>query len=407
MEETSGSWYVLIPPSIFRRPRIVTDTSIYLQHLNKDGERSDGRCGGHIFNENGRVPQAEKTFGRYETILYAFYNKELSIDDTDMGTALEDCFLLVEIAEYLGCTMIVGKSIEVALLKHGQLFFKSIAAVPHRWVVLAHSIRSELIFRESMVHLVGNWKKVKASQSMTNALREVPRVRGMIEKYHCNLLARCKKLELKLTEYYPGDIEAPSKVRPILREEYSKNVLVYLALTFFRHWLNNRLVCDQGRHAPDCGYKLYRQIYAGGEEYMDKNLMNNFNHRWPMTKKGFGVIENHLSEIKEVMSKNVVESRLLESTCQLDIRKFPVPYFTCSEFKSEDFPWLKEDAAARAVAPKRVYKAGGNEIARQNLEKARRAQERGQIVGDGMEDEFEVDIEDDFEESPSKRARAG
>ena len=73
-----------------------------------------------IVNENGRMPEAEKAFHHYETILYAFYNKEITIDDLDMAVALLDCYQLLEISDYLGCTSLVSKPIEVALFKHGQ-----------------------------------------------------------------------------------------------------------------------------------------------------------------------------------------------------------------------------------------------------------------------------------------------
>ncbi|KAH7410065.1 hypothetical protein DE146DRAFT_643737 [Phaeosphaeria sp. MPI-PUGE-AT-0046c] len=324
-----------------------------------------------------------------------------------MIVALEDCYKLVKIAEHLGCTRIVGKSIEVALLKHGQKFFISIKNAPHQWAPLAYSVRSELIFRESFVHLVGNWKNIKNNHHMAATLRKVPGMRGLIEKYHRALLARCKDLELQLMSEYPGDIAAPSQILPIKREEYMKNILVHLALMFFRHWLGNYLISDKGRHALDCGYNLYRQIYAAGESYMDKTVMNSFHHMWPMTQRAFTVVENHLGEIKEVMKQNVVKSKLLDSTCQLDIRKHPVPYFTCTDFKNEDFPWLKEDAAATIVSPKRMYKAGGNEIARQNFEASRRAQEREQVIEDdeAEENESEVDVEEELDGMPSKRAR--
>lgn len=327
-----------------------------------------------------------------------------------MQAALEDCYKLVTIAKYLGCTSLVGKSIEVALLKHGQSFFRSIASVPHLWAPLAYSIRSELIFRESFIHLVGNWKLTKHNAAMMDYIRKIPNIRGMIEKHHRSILSRVKKLELHLMSHYPGDIATPSKDIPIKREEYSKDVLVHLALMFFRHWLGHRIISDQGRHAEDCGYKLYRLIYAAGDEYMDKGVMNKFHTQWPMTKKAFTVIENHLGEIKEVMKDNVTDSKIMESYLQLDTAKFPVDYFTCTDFKNEDFPWLKEDQEARAKPAKRTYKAGGNEIARQNLESAKRfqSQERG-LVGeheDEDEEEFEVDVEDAIVGSSPKRARA-
>jgi hypothetical protein len=102
----------------------------------------------------------------------------------------------------------------------------------------------------------------------------------------------------------------------------------------------------------------------------------------------------------------------LKSTCQLDVHRFPVTYLTCTEFKNGDFPWLKEDQAPRVVPAKREYKPGGNEIARRNLEVAKRFQERGlSVEGNGDDDDLDLDEnaldDDDIEDqSPSAEKRA-
>jgi hypothetical protein len=151
------------------------------------GERADGRSG-LVVNENGRIPQALKIFGHYKSIFYAFYNKELTIDDTDMQAALSDCYQLLQISDYLGCTTLVSKPIEVALLKHGQDLYRAIQGAPYAWVEMAFRIRSELLFRECIIHLVGNWKNFKNVKNISDHLREIPGLRGLIEKYHRLLL---------------------------------------------------------------------------------------------------------------------------------------------------------------------------------------------------------------------------
>jgi hypothetical protein len=71
---------------------------------------------------------------------------------------------------------------------------------------------------------------------------------------------------------------------------------------------------------------------------------------------------------------------------------------------------MKEDESPRVLPAKREYKPGGNEIARRNLEVAKRNQERSlsaEIIG-ADEDEDDFDDYDDMEDLPSsasKRAR--
>ncbi|KAJ4338481.1 phospholipid-translocating ATPase rsb1 [Ascochyta clinopodiicola] len=376
-----------------------------LVELTPTGERADGRSG-LVVNENGRIPQANKAFINYESILYAFYNKELTVDDTDMSAALSDCYQLLQISDYLGCTGLVSKPIEVALFKHSQDLFRAIQGVPYAWIEMAYRIRSELIFRECIVHLVGNWKVFKTRSSILDRLRELPGVRGLVEKYHRILLEKCKNLELSISSHYPQVMRLPSEDLPIKRESYGKDILVWMALTFFRHWVAQRLITGKGRDGPDCGYELFFALGNGGDAYMDKSVINQFHTRFPMTKKAMNVLENHLYEFKECIKKVVDDSKVLRNHCQLDVHRFPVKYLTCTEFARMDFPWLKEEREAKVVSAKRTYKPGGNEIARSNLESVRRSQ-RG-LSGEGQEEmeyDEEEEVEPEYESEMRKHTR--
>jgi hypothetical protein len=103
----------------------------------------------------------------------------------------------------------------------------------------------------------------------------------------------------------------PSEDLPIKRESYAKDILVWMALTFFRHWVSQRLITGKGRDASDCGYDLFSSLGAGGDTYMDKSVINQFHTRFPMTKKAMNVLENHLFEIKECMKGVVNDSKVL------------------------------------------------------------------------------------------------
>jgi hypothetical protein len=355
-----------------------------------------------IVNENGRIPQAHKVFAHYEAIFYAFYNKELSIDDTDMSTALSDCYQLLQISDYLGCTGLISKPIEVALLKHGQDLFRAIQGAPYAWVEMAFRIRSELVFRECMIHLVGNWKTFKSNRTMTEQLREIPGLRGLIEKYRRLLLNQCKSLELGVMSLYPGSMRLPVDDLLIKREFYAKDILVWMALTFFRHWIGQRLIMERGRHNIDCGYELYKQIGTAGESYMDKSVINQFHTKFLMTKKGMNVLENHLQEIKECMKVVVDQHKILQSNCQLDVHRFPVGYLTCTKFQRGDYPWERNMERPRVLPAKREYKPGGNDIARLNLDTARMQQEMSLSV-DG--EEYEDSEVEELANVRSKRAR--
>ncbi|KAL1793908.1 hypothetical protein ACET3X_007329 [Alternaria dauci] len=375
-----------------------------LVELGPTAERVDGRSG-LIVNENGRVPQATKVFDYYEAIFYAFYNKELSIDDSDMSAALEDCYQLLCIADYLGCTILISQPIEIALLKHGQDLFRAIQKKPYAWIEMSYRIRSEPIFRECMVHLVGNWKTLKSVPNTLEYLREVPGLRGLIDKYHRAMLSRCKSVELAVMSSYPGSMSLPVDELPIKREAFAKDILVWMGLTFFRHWIGQRLIMEKGRHSADCGYELYKQVGTGGDAYMDKSVINQFHTKFPMTKKAMNVLENHVLEIKECMKTIIDQHKILQSKCQLDVHRFPVDYLTCTEFKKEDFPWENQTEGPRVLPAKRAYKAGGNDIARKNLDTARMQKDKSMGVEDDEDDDIEAGFESDVEDMEDTRAK--
>jgi hypothetical protein len=339
-----------------------------LVQLDSMGEPLDYH-NGLVVNENGRVPL--KVFDHYEAVFYAFYAKDLTIADDDMSVALIEAIDIIDVAEYLGCMPVISKPIEVTLLKHGQTLFRAIQASPWGWVDMACRIKSEVIFKEAVIHLSGNWRKIKSDREAIKRLRDCPEmVIQLCEQQHRALIVKGKGLELALASLYPGGMAVPSEHLPIRREEYAKDVLVWMALTFFRHWLSQRIISEKGSAAPDGGFELYSQIGQAGEAYMDKHVVNQFHTKFPMTKKAIHVLENHLLEIKECM-KGLVESHgILASTCQLDIHRYPVDYITCAQLEKGDYPWVGEGVVGEGAGNTR--RLGGNEIVQRNREISRR-----------------------------------
>jgi hypothetical protein len=356
---------------------------------------------GMVLNENGRIPT--QAFKYYESILYAFYGKEIQVDDDDMRSALADALAMLDIAEYLGCTSLISKPIDVALIKHGQTMYQAISAAPVSWLELGLRIKSELIFKEALIHLVGNFAKIKNDPEGIARVNTLPyQVRKLIEHHHEHLVARAKRLESTLVCAYPSGLMIPCDDLPIKREQYAKDVLVWMALCFFRHWLAQQIVSEKGSLALDGGFKLYTEIGRAGEAYMDKSTINQFHTKAPMTKKAINVLENHLLEIKECMKGHVEQSRILRSECQLDTHRSPVGYLTCINVDREDIPWFqKDDYDAPVTGSKRGRRMGGNEIVQQNLASQRR-------FAQGIDVAFETEEEDDldpYEEGWSKRGR--
>ncbi|OCK79956.1 hypothetical protein K432DRAFT_435034 [Lepidopterella palustris CBS 459.81] len=285
-------------------------------------------------NENGKVPL--KLFEHYENILGAFYGREIEINDMSIASALEDAVGLTEVAEYLGSIAVVSKSIDIALFKQGQVLFRSISVNPSAWADLGYRIQSELIYKETVIHLAGRWPGLTDAEKA--ALHDD--TRAVCQKHHEKLQEKRKQLELCVVAVYPGGL-TKSKDEEHRRQQYSNDVLVWVSLSYFRHWFAQNIINGNGSLSKDGGYKLYSQLAAAGDAYMDKGLMNQFYKKFTMTKKAQGVVENHLLEFKECIKQAVEKSNILESESQLDLHRHPVNYLTCAQVDKVDFPWLK------------------------------------------------------------------
>ena len=80
---------------------------------------------------------------------------------------------------------------------------------------MSFRIRSELIFREAIIHLAGRWNGWKKDRVCMQSLRDTPAAKMLAEKYHQRLTQKSRGLENKLASHYPGDIATPKPDIPI------------------------------------------------------------------------------------------------------------------------------------------------------------------------------------------------
>lgn len=127
----------------------------------------------------------------------------------------------------------------------------------------------------------------------------------------------------------------------------------------------------------DGGYALYKQLAAGADTYLDRDIVSQFHDKFRMTNKALRSVEKRLAEIKNCVKDMVDRYGVLESKCQLDVHRFPVSYLTCVALKKSEYPWKSHVCEVQCAVgeKKRKYKPGGNEIALLNLNLARKSKE--------------------------------
>lgn len=266
----------------------------------------------------------------------AFYNRPLDLKEDSIAAILQDVFWLLEIAEYVGSVSLIAKPIEITLLKHGQVLLKSISQAPIAWIDLAYRIKSEMLFKESVIHIVGKWNLLTDEQK--KGMRD--NVKELCVRKHKELRYKSCELERKIFAIYPASLQRG--VNDINgRASYANDIMMWMALNFFRHWYGHMITSGEGHNSKDSGYQFYTLLGSAGSAYLDRPTLNSyFFGRFSMTKKGQSIIENNMLEIKDLVKMTVVNTKLLQVNTQLDLSRNSVNWITSTQLEDNEYPWL-------------------------------------------------------------------
>lgn len=353
----------------------------------------------------------EHIYHHYHNLLCAYYYQPIDIrTDGSMDSVLRDVVGLTSVAEYMGSMRVVALPIDNALIKQGQQLWYAIARTPWSWADLAVRVRSELVFREAIVHLVGQWPLLleQAAQTATGLLSGQenaglinthpagvnhndldtyglshapqnppstlhppnnaqtvittlrPAIRQLVHAKHTALDDEKRAIEVRIMGHYPlhlhrnggpnGDPAITSNVaagrtmrgrgNPTRAGSYAADILAWMALNLFRHWLGQHMSGDQNRHcASDGGAGFYRALHAGGTAYIDHASLNNFCIYFPLSAKSRATFEEQMGLLKESVRPFVIP--LVK--CNLALEKAgaeALAYLTCAEVGREDLPWI-------------------------------------------------------------------
>lgn len=278
----------------------------------------------------------------YHNILGSYYGEDVELDDFDMTTLLQSATGLICVAEYLQSMKAISKSIDNKLLSQGPVLYTSIASSPVLWMNTAYSIRSEVILKEALIHLIGNWNAIddRMKDLIHPDMHEVCKVK--IEE-----VINLKRLvNSQILGQYPKHIQREPESSEIGRASYSNDIMTWMALAVYRQYIGQAIARGLTVEARDGGYDFYQKLNEGGQSYLDRVMVRQFHYRFPMSSKGQVVIENHLSDLKEMMKPFIRD--LMCNRSQLDVNQYPVPYLTCLKVEKSDIPWIRDRLEAKS-----------------------------------------------------------
>lgn len=292
-----------------------------------------------------RLQIPETACKHWQNLLGAFYGRLPDMNANNLQTVLQSSIGLIDIAESIRASSAIRQSVDIALLRQGQILFRSIAASPIEWGNLAIRIHSPSIFRGAVIHLVGKWNQFTEEdrKRLTGNLREV------CEKKHRELQARKKAIEIRILGHYPRSLYRRAGKDNVSRVAYSNDIYWWMAISIYRQWFCQAV--SEGRNCvdPDGGAAFYRAIEKAGSAYLDAQDYANFHNLFQMSTKGRTILYDKLRLLKFEVKKYV--SSLLVNRSQLDIEaEGELQHLTCCEVTRADMPWENSPMADPVAA---------------------------------------------------------
>jgi hypothetical protein len=236
---------------------------------------------------------------------------------------------------------IVTRPIEASLLSLGQVLHRSIASDPTPWLDFSFRLRSKTLWKEALIHGAGRFN----SPTLRAAVQDKdlhPLILEILTAKAELLRNLSKRTQSTLLSYYPEALQRTKTVGradrdSIGRASYANDIMQWLGLTVWRHWIAQQVCADNTHNSADMGFEFFRLVSRAGEAYLDRNQLRQFHEYFPMSLKGESVLENRISELKQEGQGMV--AKVLENHSYLDVERFPAGHMTCTWLGPEDYPW--------------------------------------------------------------------
>ncbi|OBT93037.1 hypothetical protein VE01_08567 [Pseudogymnoascus verrucosus] len=255
---------------------------------------------------------------------------------------VNDSLRLLQAAEPLKAVPCVRRDIETHLLRTGAYLWKRVLRDVEYWADIGVRLRSPVIFRESMIRIVGLWKVPSAinKQTLVNTANGLT-LCDIADKKVQEQTVRKMEIEERLRTFFPRAMLHPPSNDPAAatpgRAFYANDVYYWQALTLVRQYIVKETMAGHGYAAVDGGSKFYTDIGTGGGSYCKAADLEDWHKKFDMTAKGKQRLRDSLNTVKEELRAVVAELMISRS----NISRLPndYPYLTFTEFKDEELPW--------------------------------------------------------------------
>ncbi|KAK5175790.1 uncharacterized protein LTR77_000930 [Saxophila tyrrhenica] len=171
------------------------------------------------------VEPGEEVLKDYDNLFRTMYQRRPILDGVNIATAYTECKALLHLADMYDALDVVGDRVDHHLLCFGAKLFKQIARYPPSYLKLGYLARSQKIFSEALIHVVGQWPA--AAPQLRNQVEAA--VMDLIEDKAEELADLQARVESKLWRLTLTTSRG-ERVTP------SNDFLSWLAMSLFRQW---------------------------------------------------------------------------------------------------------------------------------------------------------------------------
>ncbi|KAG6088310.1 hypothetical protein E4U15_006371 [Claviceps sp. LM218 group G6] len=297
----------------------------------------------------------------YDNLFRIFYNYRPMLIDTDVEIALDQCESLLRLADQYDALAVVRPYVEHHLLQFRSDLWESVAILARSYLPFSCMLRSKVIFKEALIHIVGHWylfqKRPKFEMPdsvLDTAERKVHELEEKVRRVESQLF------RLNLTTEQGEDVTP------------TNDYLGWLAVSLFRQWLaaNTKLKIASARNSEGEGgtnhhrkdkneYKtptfsicrIFRTLGSDSSStFLDHHDYEKFLALNPQlhTRENLVYFERRTADLK-ALARDLVYP-LVFNNLELDADKFDasglIPhgliYFTCSTIEDDELPWTLE-----------------------------------------------------------------
>lgn len=323
--------------------------------------------------QSAPIEPGDEVLKDYDNLFRTMYQYPPVLDTVNIATAYTECKALLHLADMYDALEIVGTRVDHHLLRFGARLFKQIAKYPPSYLKLGYLARSQTIFAEALIHVVGQWPLARPQLNQIDAA-----IMDLIEDKHDELEDMKTRIQMKLWRLTLTTSRG-ERVTP------ANDYLSWLAMSLFRQWIAEnttpgpsgilkepaRPSVTDSRHAsrsnasrstnhiasqrappppsnptpsgPFNTGKIYRLLGSpSSSSYLGHDELKRFLKLSPdlYTRDNLRRFERRMDEVKN-LARDAVKP-LMRNFLELDLTMFGpagLGYLTCTRVEDADFPW--------------------------------------------------------------------